>query len=91
MASTFCDMKLSEGSIVQLDTHGKNPRSVISNAERARRQAEVDFARGSVRYEGGALSPEIEKLNACYIAGEIDSDEFTAALVSSSTAQRPSP
>ena len=52
----------------------------ISEAERARREREVSFARGSVRYEGGILSDEIERLNARYIDGEIDSDELTAAI-----------
>lgn len=57
----------------------------ISEAERARRLSEVNFARGSVRYEGGILSDEIEELNARYIAGEIDSDELTAAILASDT------
>lgn len=74
---------------MQLDTHGQNPRSAITSEERARRQAEVDFARGSVRYEGGTLPDEIERLNARYIAGEIDSGELTVAVLSSHTVQRP--
>ena len=57
----------------------------ISEAERARREREVSFARGSVRYEGGILSDEIERLNARYINGEIDSDELTAAILASTT------
>jgi len=57
----------------------------ISEAERARREREVSFARGSVRYEGGILSDEIERLNARYIDGEIDSDELTAAIRASTT------
>ena len=57
----------------------------ISEAERARRMSDVNFARGSVRYEGGILSDEIEQLNARYIAGEIDSDELTAAILASDT------
>ncbi|WP_242098766.1 antitoxin VbhA family protein [Sphingomonas sp. CROZ-RG-20F-R02-07] len=57
----------------------------ISEAERARRLSEVNFARGSVRYEGGILSDEIEQLNVRYIAGEIDSDELTAAILASDT------
>ena len=39
-------------------------RSAISAAERARREREIDFARGNVRHEGGILSDEIECLNA---------------------------
>ena len=57
----------------------------ISEAERARREREVSFARGSVRHEGGILSEEVERLNARYIAGEIDSDELTAAILASGT------
>lgn len=57
----------------------------ISEAERARRLREVNFARGSVRYEGGILSDEIESLNARYVAGEITSDELTAAILASET------
>jgi hypothetical protein len=60
-------------------------RPTISAAERSRREREVNFARGSVRYEGGVLSDEIERLNARYIAGEISSDELTAAILASDT------
>lgn len=64
-----------------------NPRPAISEAERTRRANEVNFARGSVRYEGGILAAEIEQLNARYVAGEIDSDELTAAILASDTAR----
>jgi len=57
----------------------------ISEAERARREREVSFAQGSVLYEGGILSDEIERLNARYIDGEIDSDALTAAILASTT------
>lgn len=56
-------------------------RPAISETERARRLKAVNFARGSVRYEGGILSDEIERLNARYAAGEIGSDELTAAIL----------
>jgi len=59
--------------------------SPISEAERARREREVSFARGSVRYEGGILPDDIERLNARYIHGEIDSDELTATILASTT------
>jgi hypothetical protein len=59
------------------------PVPAISKAERARRVAEINFARGSVRYEGGILADDIEQLNARYIAGEIDSDQLTAAILAS--------
>ena len=57
----------------------------ISEDESVRRQCEVDFARGSVRYEGGILSCEIERLNASYVAGQIGNDELTAAILASKT------
>lgn len=57
----------------------------IDAAERANRQREVDFARGNVRHEGGILSDEIERLNARYVAGEIDSDTLTASILRSET------
>lgn len=60
----------------------------ISEDERVRRQREVDFAQGSIRYEGGILSGEIERLNASYVAGEISSEELTAAILASDTARR---
>jgi len=56
-------------------------RPPISEAERVRREREVSFAQGSVRYEGGILPDEVERLNARYIDGEIDSDELTAAIL----------
>lgn len=61
----------------------------ISATERARRHREVDFARGNVRHEGGILSDEIERLNARYIAGEIESDALTGAILASQTVQLP--
>ncbi|RYD25693.1 MAG: hypothetical protein EOP89_08665 [Lysobacteraceae bacterium] len=57
----------------------------MSASERARRHREVDFARGNIRHEGGILSEEIERLNARYVAGEIDSDKLTAAILRSQT------
>lgn len=50
----------------------------ISEEERARRRAAVDFARGSVRLEGITLSPDIEAINERYINGEISTDEHVA-------------
>lgn len=46
----------------------------ITAAERGKRQAAIDFARGSVRLEGVVLSPEIESINQQYIDGFIDSE-----------------
>lgn len=50
----------------------------IAEEERARRRAAVDFARGSVRFEGITLSPDIEAINERYINGEISTDEHVA-------------
>jgi len=61
----------------------------ISAIECTHRHREVDFARGNVRHEGGILSDEIEQLNARYIAGEIDSDALTAAILASQSVQLP--
>lgn len=63
----------------------------IRKDESALRQREVDFARGSIRYEGGILSSEVESLNASYVAGEIGSDELTAAILVSDTVRLPKP
>jgi hypothetical protein len=51
---------------------------VISAEERAKRQRAVDFARGSVRFEGFILSPEVEELNRRFVEGELTSDEHVA-------------
>jgi len=50
----------------------------ISAEERAKRQRAVDFARGSVRFEGFILSPEVEELNRRFVEGELTSDEHVA-------------
>ncbi|WP_010189129.1 antitoxin VbhA family protein [Sphingomonas sp. PAMC 26605] len=52
----------------------------ISPEDRAERQRAVDFARGSVRYEGFVLSPEVEEIAARHIDGELTVDEFVAAI-----------
>lgn len=59
---------------------GELHKTGISKEERSRRQAAVDFARGSVRFEGIVLSEEIEAINRRYIAGEITSEEHTALI-----------
>jgi hypothetical protein len=53
----------------------------ISDAERAKRKAAVDYARGSVRLEGFVLSEFAEDLNRRYINGEITRAEKTAAVL----------
>ncbi|MCP3023364.1 antitoxin VbhA family protein [Cupriavidus basilensis] len=44
------------------------------------RKDSVDYARGSVRFEGFVLSPEAEDINCRYIAGELTLDEFIEAV-----------
>lgn len=53
----------------------------ISDEERAERQRAVDFARGSTQLSGGELDPEVEALNARYVAGELSGDEHVAAVI----------
>jgi hypothetical protein len=48
---------------------------LISMEESAKRKYAVDFARGSVRFEGIILTPEIEEINQQYIHGHITSQE----------------
>ena len=52
----------------------------ISADEAAHRLRSVEFARGSVRYEGFTLSPEVEAINRRYVAGELTSDEHVEAI-----------
>jgi hypothetical protein len=59
---------------------GADSKLMISSEERARRQAAVDFARGSVRLEGFTLSAEIEAINQRYIDGEITGEEHVEAI-----------
>lgn len=56
-------------------------RATISPQERARRQAAVDYARGSVRLEGLVPSAFSDDLDRRYISGEITREEKTAALL----------
>lgn len=53
---------------------------LITEEERARREKAVTTGRDSVRLEGFHLPSEVEALNARYIAGELTSDELTAAI-----------
>ena len=50
---------------------------IISAEEKRRRQSVIDFARGSVRFEGIVLNDEIEAINQRYINGEIEMAEHT--------------
>ena len=53
----------------------------ISQQERARRQAAVDYSRGSVRLEGFTVSPFADEMNRRYIEGQITRHELTAAIL----------
>jgi hypothetical protein len=48
---------------------------------RARRKANIDFARGNVRFEGFVLSPEVEEINRRFIDGELSGEEHVAAVL----------
>ncbi|HRE16437.1 MAG TPA: antitoxin VbhA family protein [Rhodocyclaceae bacterium] len=52
------------------------PQTTISEEERDRRQAAIDFARGSVRFEGYILDDTLEALSARFVQGEFTPDEF---------------
>lgn len=54
--------------------------SKISPAERAKRLAAANFARGSVRLEGFIVSPEADALQEQYVNGEITSEEVILGL-----------
>jgi len=45
-----------------------------------KRKAAIDFARGSVRFEGFTLSADIEAINRRFIDGELSWDEHGAAV-----------
>ena len=53
----------------------------ISADEQARRQRGVDFARGSVRFEGFVLDAYTEKLFADYVAGKFDRPALNSAIL----------
>jgi hypothetical protein len=52
----------------------------IGAEEQMRRLQSVNFARGSVRFEGFTLSPEVEAINDRYVSGELDSDQHVEAI-----------
>lgn len=56
------------------------PRPQISEEERARRKASIDNARGSVRFEGFTLSPEVEQINRQFIDGGLTRQEHVDAI-----------
>ncbi|MCZ4344104.1 antitoxin VbhA family protein [Sphingomonadaceae bacterium G21617-S1] len=40
----------------------------------------VDFARTSIQLSGGALSPDMEALNARFVSGELSLNDYIAAV-----------
>jgi len=53
----------------------------LSDEERLRRQRSISYARANVELSGGSLSPEIDALNARYIAGDLSDREHIEALL----------
>lgn len=45
----------------------------------------MNFSRGSVRYEGGIQTDEVEAIAARYVAGELTLDEYVDAVKVSNT------
>ena len=52
-------------------------KPLIGEEERAKRKANIDYARGTCRLEGIILSADIEHLNQLYIDGHMTSQEHT--------------
>jgi hypothetical protein len=52
----------------------------ISAEERAKRQRAMDFARGSVRYEGFILSIKAEQIGKRFVAGHLTLADYIAAI-----------
>ena len=61
--------------------NGKTVRPALPEEEQARRRKAVETARISSQLSGFEPNPEAEALNARYIAGELTSDELTAAIL----------
>jgi hypothetical protein len=60
--------------------------------DQASRQRAIDFARGSVRYEGFALSAEAERIGEQFVAGHLTVAEYVIAIKAlSSPHELPSP
>ena len=61
----------------------------ISDEEHARRRDAINFARGSVRFEGVVLSDIVEAINTRFIDGEISLDEHGAEIRAALTPRQP--
>lgn len=58
----------------------KNQKSKISDDERVRRKAAIDYARGSVCLEGLVLPAAVKEASRRFIDGELTGDEHLAAV-----------
>jgi hypothetical protein len=56
----------------------ENP--LISEEEKMCRKAAIDFARGSVFFEGITLPARVEEINQRFITGNLTIDEHIAAI-----------
>ncbi|WP_010188431.1 antitoxin VbhA family protein [Sphingomonas sp. PAMC 26605] len=70
---------------MNVQTPIKSSVPAISDEERASRLRAVNFARGSVRYEGGIQTEEVEVIAARYVDGGLTLDEYIAAVKASDT------
>lgn len=70
---------------MNVSTPFTTPRPSISDEERARRLKAASFSRGSVRFEGGIQTDEVEAIAARYVEGELTLDEYIAAVKASDT------
>ncbi len=57
------------------------PKARITKEEQARRQAAVDYARGSLRLEGFVIPVFAYNMKRRYVEGEITRAELTASLL----------
>jgi hypothetical protein len=65
------------------------PIPLFTDEERAARRRSTDAARGSIFLSGFTLSPEAEAITERYVAGELDPDEFVAAIKRSTELPKP--
>ncbi len=61
--------------------NGKAIRPSLSGEEQEWRRQAVETARASSQLSGFEPDPAVEALNARYVAGELTSDELTAAIL----------
>ncbi len=64
-------------------------KPLITEEERLARRRRTDTARGSVFLSGFTLAPEAEAVTERYVAGELDPDQFIAAIKRSTELAKP--